>query len=119
RVSNTGISKAVGYGNAVDIDESDIYDYLARDPHTDIVISYIESLGDGRKFIKAAKELSEKKTLLILKSGKGHSGQSAAFSHTGRLAGRYEVFNSVLRQFGIKEVADLDDLVDSAKALSY
>jgi acyl-CoA synthetase (NDP forming) len=119
RASNTGVSKAVGYGNAVDIDESDIYDYLAGDPHTDIVISYIESLGDGRKFIKAAKNLSEKKTLLILKSGKGYSGQSAAFSHTGRLAGRYEVFNSVLRQFCIKEVSDFDDLVDSAKALSY
>ena len=119
RASNTGISKAVGYGNAVDIDESDIYDYLARDPHTDIIISYIESLGDGKKFIKAARALSEKKTLLILKSGKGSSGQAAAFSHTGRLAGRYEVFNSILKQFGIKEAVDSDDLVDSAKALSY
>jgi len=119
RASNTGISKAVGYGNAVDIDESDIYDYLARDPHTDIIISYIESLGDGKKFIKAARALSEKKTLLILKSGKGASGQAAAFSHTGRLAGRYEVFNSILKQFGIKEAVDSDDLVDSAKALSY
>ncbi len=119
RASNTGISKAVGYGNAVDIDESDFYDYLARDPHTEIVISYIESVGDGRKFIKSARALSEEKTLLILKSGKGCSGQAAAFSHTGRLAGRYEVFSSVLRQFGIKEAVDFDDLVDSAKALSY
>ncbi|MGD0283413.1 MAG: CoA-binding protein [Dissulfurispiraceae bacterium] len=118
RASDTGISKAVGYGNAVDIDESDIYDYLAMDPYTDIVISYIESLGDGRKFIKAARALSEKKTLLILRSGKGPSGQAAAFSHTGRLAGRYEVFNSILQQFGIKEASDFDDLVDAAKALS-
>ncbi len=119
RSSNTGISKAVGYGNAVDIDESDFYDYLALDPHTDIVISYLESLGDGRKFIKAARSLSDKKTLLVLKSGKGFSGQAAAFSHTGRLAGRYEVFSSILRQFGIKEAVDLEDLVDGAKALSY
>ena len=119
RASNTGVSKAVGYGNAVDIDESDIYDYLARDHHTDIIISYIESLGDGKKFIKAARALSEKKTLLILKSGKGASGQTAAFSHTGRLAGRYEVFNSILKQFGIKEAVDFDDLVDASKALSY
>ncbi len=119
RSSNTGISKAAGYGNAVDINESDFYDYLAGDPHTDIVISYIESLDDGRKFIKSAKALSDKKTLLILKSGKGSSGQAAAFSHTGRLAGRYEVFNSILRQFGIKEAADFDDLIDAAKALSY
>jgi acyl-CoA synthetase (NDP forming) len=119
RASNTGISKAVGYGNAIDIDESDFYDYLALDSHTGIVISYIESVGDGRKFIKSARALSEEKTLIILKSGKGFSGQAAAFSHTGRLAGRYEVFSSVLRQFGIKEAVDFDDLVDSAKALSY
>ncbi len=117
--SNTGISKAVGYGNAVDIDESDLFDYLARDPYTDIVISYIESVGDGRKFINSARALSENKTLLILKSGKGPSGQTAAFSHTGRLAGRYEVFSSILKQSGIKEAVDSDDLVDAAKALSY
>lgn len=118
RSSDTGLSKAVGYGNAADIDESDIYDYLADDAHTDIIISYIESVGDGRKFIKAAKALSERKSLLILKAGKGRGGETAAFSHTGRLAGRHEVFSSVLRQFGIDEVPDFDCLVDAAKALS-
>ena len=95
RASNTGVSKAIGYGNAVDIDESDIYNYFGRDRHTDIVISYIESLGDGRKFIKAAADLSKKKTLLILKSGKRLSGQ-AALSHTpeGSQEGM-KVFSSV------------------------
>ncbi|MBI3592359.1 MAG: CoA-binding protein, partial [Nitrospirae bacterium] len=90
-ISNTGISSAVGYGNAIDIDESDLYEYFAGDDNTDVVISYIESLGDGRKFIEKAKVLSGKKSLIILKSGKGLSGQAAAYSHTGRLAGRYEV----------------------------
>lgn len=118
RSSDTGLSKAVGYGNAADIDESEIYDYLSDDVHTDIVISYIESVGDGRKFIKAAKALSETKSLLILKAGKGRGGEAAAFSHTGRLAGRHEVFSSVLRQFGIDEAPDFDCLVDAAKALS-
>ena len=84
---NTGVSKAIGYGNAIDINEADIYEYLAKDRNTGVVISYIESLGDGRKFIEKAKVLSEKKPLLILKAGKGVSGQAAAFSHTGRLAG--------------------------------
>lgn len=119
RVSNAGVSKVVGYGNAADIDESDIFGHLAGDKHTDVVISYIESLGNGREFISAAKELSEKKSLLILKSGKSSEGRSAAFSHTGRLAGRYEVFSSILRQFGIKEVSDLEELIDAAKALSF
>src|SRR3989339_767317 len=117
--SNTGVSKAIGYGNAIDINEADIYEYLANDKSTGVVISYIESLGDGRKFIEKAKVLSEKKPLLILKAGKGVSGQAAAFSHTGRLAGKYEVFHSILRQFGVREVEDFDVLIDATKALAY
>ena len=119
RESHTGISKAVGYGNAIDIDESEIYDYLAEDVKTEVVVSYIESVGDGRKFISSAKRLSEKKPFIILKSGKGPGGQSAAFSHTGRLAGRYEVFRSVLKQFAIREAMDFDALMDATKALAY
>ena len=117
--SNTGVSKAIGYGNAIDINEADIYEYLAKDRNTGVVISYIESLGDGRKFIEKAKVLSEKKPLLILKAGKGVSGQAAAFSHTGRLAGKYEVFHSILRQFRIREVEDFDVLIDATKALAF
>ncbi|MCL4457519.1 MAG: CoA-binding protein [Nitrospirae bacterium] len=119
REANAGVSKAIGYGNAIDIDELDIYEYFAEDKNTDVVISYIESLGDGRKFIEKAKMLSDEKSLLVLKAGKGVSGQAAAFSHTGRLAGRYEVFHSILKQFGIRETADFDELIDAVKALSY
>jgi acyl-CoA synthetase (NDP forming) len=117
--ANIGVSKAVNYGNAVDIDESDLLEYLANDEYSDVVISYIESIGDGRKFIEKARALSEKKSFIVLKSGKGSSGQAAAYSHTGRLAGRYEVFNSILRQFSIKEAMDFDELVDITKAISY
>jgi acyl-CoA synthetase (NDP forming) len=119
RGSRVGISKAVGYGNAIDIDESDLFEYLLNDKETDVVVSYVESLGDGRKFIEKARALSEKKSLIVLKSGKGSSGSAAAFSHTGRLAGRYEVFTSVLKQFGIREAQDFDGLMDATKALSY
>lgn len=119
RASNAGLSKAIGYGNAIDIDESEIYEYFAEDDKTAIVISYIESVGDGRRFIESAKNLSERKPLIILKSGKGESGQTAAYSHTGRLAGKYEVFRSILKQFGIREAVDFEELIDAAKALSY
>lgn len=113
-----GVSKAVGYGNAVDIDEADIFQYLEEDKHTKIVVSYIESIKDGRRFIERARSLSNVKPFLVLKAGKGSSGQMAAFSHTGRLAGRYEVFHSILKRFGILEVRDFDELVDSIKAFS-
>jgi acyl-CoA synthetase (NDP forming) len=117
--ARTGVSKAIGYGNAVDVTESDLYDYFSGDERTEVVVSYLESVIDGRRFIRSASALSEKKPLLILKSGKGASGQAAAFSHTGRLAGRYEVFHSLLRQWGIQEVTDFDELLDATKALSY
>lgn len=117
--SRVGASKAVGYGNAMDVNEADIYDYLGEDGKTDVVVSYIESVGDGRKFIESARRLSEKKPLIILKAGKGESGQAAAFSHTGRLAGKYEVFHSILKQFGVREVMDFDELMDATKALSF
>lgn len=114
-----GISIAVGYGNAVDINESDILEYLIHEGRTEVVIAYIEGLTDGRLFVEKATELSKRKSLLILKAGKGRGGQAAAFSHTGRLAGRYEVFHSIMRQFRIREVSDLDELMDAAKALSF
>lgn len=119
RDANAGVSKAIGYGNAVDVEETDLYEYLGDDDRTDVVVSYVESVTDGRRFINSAKELSEKKPLLVLKSGKGASGQAAAFSHTGRLAGRYEVFHSIVGQAGVREVADFDELLDATKALSY
>ncbi len=117
--SNIGVSAAVTYGNAVDIDESELYEYLAGDGKTEVVVSYIESVGDGRRFIEKARLLNAKKALIVLKSGKGAKGEAAAFSHTGRLAGRYEVFASILKQFGIKEAEDFDSLTDTVKALSY
>ncbi len=119
RESNTGVSKSVGYGNAVDVDESELYDYFAGDKDTDVVVSYIESVGDGRRFVEAAKRLSAEKSLILLKAGKGTSGQAAAFSHTGRLAGRYEVFTSIVKRFGIHEAMDFDELMDATKALSF
>lgn len=117
--SRTGVSKVVGYGNAIDIGEAELYEYLAEDEDTEVVVSYIESVADGRRFLEKARTLSEKKALLILKAGKGKSGQAAAFSHTGRLAGRYEIFHSLLRRFNIRETMDFDGLMDAAKALSY
>jgi acyl-CoA synthetase (NDP forming) len=119
RQANTGVSKAFNYGNAVDLDAPDMYEYLAGDPATGVVISYLESVGNGRRFIEAARRLADAKPLIVLKAGKGSGGQAAAFSHTGRLAGSYEVFRSILRQFRIQEVPDYDTLLDATKALSF
>ncbi len=118
RRANIGVSKVINYGNAVDLDASDVYEYLAGDPETRVVISYLESVGNGRRFIEAARLLGDVKPLVVLKAGKGTSGQKAAYSHTGRLAGSYEVFRSILREFRVREAPDYDSLLDAAKALS-
>lgn len=114
-----GVSRGVNYGNAADIDAPEIFEYLAEDPDTDVVVSYLESVGEGRRFIEAAKKLASRKPLLILKAGKGEGGQSAAYSHTGRLAGKYEVFASLLRQTGVREAGDFEELLDAGHALSH
>ncbi|HOP40362.1 MAG TPA: CoA-binding protein [Geobacteraceae bacterium] len=119
RMANTGISKVVNYGNAVDLEAPEVYEYLAEDDATDVVVSYLESVGDGRRFLEAARSLTERKPLLVLKAGKGAGGRAAAFSHTGRLGGDYQVFHSLMDQFGIREMACFDDLLDAAKAVSY
>lgn len=119
RMANTGVSRVVNYGNAVDLDAPEIYEYLADDQGTAVVVSYLESVGDGRRFLDASRFLTERKPLLVLKAGKGAGGSAAAFSHTGRLAGNYEVFHSLLSHFGIREVAGFDEMMDAAKAVSY
>lgn len=119
RQAHMGVSKVINYGNAVDLDAADVYEYLAGDTETSVVISYLESVGNGRRFVEAARKLDNVKPLLVLKAGKGASGQRAACSHTGRLAGSYEVFHSILRQFRIRETGDYDSLLDAAKALSF
>ncbi|MGA7826563.1 MAG: CoA-binding protein [Geobacteraceae bacterium] len=119
RMANTGIAKAINFGNAVDLDAPEVYEYLAEDETTEVVVTYLESVGDGRRFLEAARYLSERKPLLILKAGKGAGGRAAAFSHTGRLAGDYRVFHSLLNQFNLREVAGFDELLDAAKAVSY
>jgi len=119
RMANTGISKAINYGNAVDLDAPEIFEYLAGDDTTEVVVTYLESVGDGRRFLEAARFLSARKQLLILKAGKGAGGRAAAFSHTGRLAGDYRVFHSLTKQFGLREALEFDDLLDAAKSVSY
>jgi acyl-CoA synthetase (NDP forming) len=114
-----GVSKALNYGNAVDINESDLFGYVSGDDRTELVVCYLESVEDGRRFIGEARRLSRRKPLIVLKAGKTEGGRAAAHSHTGRLAGRYEIFSAALRLFGIWEAPTLDELFDSVKALSF
>ncbi len=110
-----GLSKFISYGNAAQVDEVDILDYLADDPETNVIVMYIEGIKRGREFIAAAKRAGAIKPVIVLKAGKTAAGVKAAHSHTAALAGDYEVQESIFRQAGFIIADDLSDLLYYAK----
>lgn len=112
-----GLSKFVSYGNAVDVDESDLLEFLARDKDTKVVAMYLEGVKDGRRFMKVLQKACRKKPVVIYKAGKEDAGKKAAVSHTGSLAGSYEVFRGVMRQAGAYEAESVVELFDFSRAL--
>jgi len=114
-----GFSRIISLGNQVDVDVADALDSLAADPHTRVVAAYVEGLPDGRRFIKAARQLTPHKPLVVLKAGRTPSGTRAVASHTGALAGADRAFQAACRQAGAIPVENLEELVDAAIALAY
>jgi len=113
-----GISKFVSYGNRIDVDEADLLQYLAMDKDTKVVAIYLEGLGDGRKFIEAAKYVAKKKPVIVLKGGRTKEGAKAAQSHTGWLGGEDRVYRGAFKQAGIIWADTFEELFDMAKALA-
>ncbi|WP_297416878.1 acetate--CoA ligase family protein [Thermococcus sp.] len=111
-----GFSAFVSYGNAADLNESDFLEYFADDENTKAIALYIEGVKDGRRFLKALRYASSKKPVIILKAGKSVSGAKAAASHTGSLAGSYEIYRAAFKQAGAIEVEEMEELFDAAKA---
>jgi len=112
-------SKVVSYGNAIDLDSTDFIEYLATDPETDVIASYIEGVKDGRRYFNAIRECTKKKPLVALKAGVTEGGSRAAASHTAVLAGHDIVWDSFFKQTGVIRVDDLEGLLDVVMAFVY
>ncbi|UCC91350.1 MAG: CoA-binding protein [Candidatus Aenigmatarchaeota archaeon] len=112
------ISKFVSYGNAVDVDEADLMEYLVKDRKTKVICAYFEGVSEGRKFFEITKEMAGKKPIIILKGGVTSAGTKAVSSHTGSLAGSSEVYSAAFRQAGIIQANDMEELFDFARTLS-
>ncbi len=110
-------STIVSTGNSADLDAADWLDWLARDKQTKSIAMYVESIKNGRKFIKSAKKLKEKKPIILLKGGKTSQGQKAANSHTGALAGDYQVFFGAMKEAGVIIAESIEEMFDLARAL--
>lgn len=106
------LSKAVSYGNACDINESDLLEYFAGDPGTKVVAAYIEGVRDGKRFARALREAAQTKPVMLLKGGRTAQGAVTAASHTAALAGSATVWDAVVRQAGAIQVDTPGELVD-------
>ncbi len=112
-------SKAVSYGNAVDVDECDLMDYFAHDRETALVAAYIEGVRDGRRFQRSLSRLAAAKPVIVLKGGQTAAGAVAAASHTGSLAGSDEAWDALLEQAGALRVDDMEEMTDMLVTFSY
>lgn len=115
---NVRISKAVTIGNRLDVDESELLDYLAQDPDTRVIVLYLEGAKDGVRLLAALRRATASKPVLILKSGRTAAGKRATASHTGSLSGEDEIYEAVFRQTGAIRARTVHELFDLAKALA-
>ncbi len=113
-----GLSKFISYGNAANVDEVDILNYLMDDEETKVIIMYVEGIKRGKEFIEIAKKITKVKPVVVLKAGRTPAGIAAAHSHTAALAGDYETHESIFRQFGFTVAEDINDLLNYAKIFS-
>jgi acyl-CoA synthetase (NDP forming) len=113
-----GVSRVIGLGNKVDIDESDALEYLAEDPETAAILLYLESFKRPARFLELARRVTRRKPVVILKSGATEAGRQAAVAHTAALAAEDRVVDGMLRQAGIVRVSDYTHLLIAMKALS-
>jgi Acyl-CoA synthetase (NDP forming) len=110
-----GLAKACSIGNKCDVDETELLEYFLKDPATKVIAMYLESIPRGREFFELAR--SSQKPIVVLKGGKSLSGAQASVSHTGSLAGNYEVARGALEQAGVYLADDFFEMADMARCL--
>ncbi|MEK6903212.1 MAG: CoA-binding protein [Nanoarchaeota archaeon] len=112
-----GFAKFVSYGNAADVTETDLLEYLGNDKETKVICMYVESIRDGKRFLEIARNVTKKKPVIILKGGMTKEGAKATMSHTASLAGSFEIYSGAFKQAGIIQAHNLEDLFNYAKII--
>jgi acetyltransferase len=118
RQAHVGFSSFVSVGSMLDVDFADLIDHFADDPATRSIVLYMESIGDVRKFLSAARSASRTKPVIVAKAGRHEAGARAAASHTGALAGADAVFDAAFRRAGVLRVETVPDLFYMSEILA-
>ena len=107
---NVGFSAFVSIGSMLDVNWGDLVDYFGSDPRTHSIVIYMESIGDARSFLSAAREVSLTKPVIVIKAGRTAAAAKAAASHTGALTGSDEVLDAAFRRTGVLRVNSIADI---------
>ena len=113
-----GFSAFVSIGSMADVGWGDLIDYLGNDPRTRSILIYMESIGDARSFLSAAREVALQKPIIVIKPGRTAAAAKAAASHTGSLTGSDEVLDAAFRRSGVLRVNNIADLFYMAEVLA-
>jgi acetyl coenzyme A synthetase (ADP forming)-like protein len=113
-----GLSGFVSIGNKADVSSNDLLEYWEMDPDTNVIVLYLESFGNPRKFARLARRVAREKPILAMKGGRTSSGARAAGSHTAALAGSETAVDALFHQAGVIRADTLEELVDIAALLS-
>ncbi len=113
-----GFSAFVSVGSMLDVGWGDLIDYLGNDPRTQSIVIYMETIGNARSFLSAAREVSLTKPIIVIKAGRSEEAAKAAASHTGALSGSDEVLEAAFRRSGVLRVNNIADIFYMSEVLS-
>jgi acetyltransferase len=115
---NVGFSAFISIGSMLDVGWGDLISYLGDDPHTQSIVIYMESVGDARSFLSAAREVALTKPIIVIKAGRTEAAAKASASHTGALTGSDEVLDTAFRRCGVLRVTKISELFNMAEVLA-
>ena len=114
-----GFSAFISAGSMLDVGWGGLIDYLGDDPHTRSIVVYMESIGDARSFLSAAREVALNKPIIVIKAGRTEQAAKAAASHTGSMAGSDEVLEAAFRRVGVLRVNSISDIFYMTEVLAH
>ena len=115
---HVGMSKIIGIGNRCNIEFADILEYMADDPDTTVITIYVEGTDNARRLFEVASSVTRKKPIVAFKAGRFSARDKAAYSHTGSIDGKHEIYAAAFKQAGVVMADSSTELIDLARALT-